>query len=101
MTENASITLRLLASSSHTENTAWYRTQICSNLQGVPFRRLDDRIRELCARVITTPATELEPTISALKAALREHTERLRTLAAAKLVSIRDGQIKPPKSLKA
>jgi len=38
-------------------------------------------------KVTAAPEAELEPTISALKAALREHTERLRKPVAVKLVS--------------
>jgi hypothetical protein len=51
----------------------------------MPSRRLEDRIRDLCARVIAAPEDEVEPAISELKSALREHNERLRKLAAAKL----------------
>jgi hypothetical protein len=53
----------------------------------VSGRRLEDRIRELCAKAIAAPGgDELEPALSELKAALHEHTERLRQLAAKKLV---------------
>ena len=55
----------------------------------VPSRRLDDRIRELCARVVSTQGAEMESTIAQLKAALHEHNERLRKLAAAKLAAPR------------
>jgi hypothetical protein len=50
-------------------------------------RRLEDSIRELCAVVIAAKDTELEPALSDLKAALREHTDGLRKLAAAKLTT--------------
>jgi hypothetical protein len=50
------------------------------------LRRLEDRIRDLCAKTVSAPEGELEPIISDLKAALREHTQRLRKLAAAKLI---------------
>ena len=53
----------------------------------VPSRRLEDRIRELCARAVSATGTELEPLISELQSALREHNSRLRTLAAAKLAN--------------
>jgi hypothetical protein len=62
---------------------------------------LDDRIRELCAKITIASETELEPNISALKDALREHTEQLRKLAAEKLVSINSGQTERPKSRRA
>jgi hypothetical protein len=54
-----------------------------------PRRRLEDRIRELCARALTAQESELDAILHALRSALREHAERLRKLAAAKLVSIK------------
>jgi len=51
-------------------------------------RRLEDRIRELCAKALTAQESELDAIHSALRSALREHIERLRRLAAAKLVSL-------------
>jgi hypothetical protein len=50
------------------------------------LRRLEDRIRVLCARTVSAPEAELAPIIAELKAALHEHTQRLRKLAAAKLL---------------
>jgi hypothetical protein len=47
--------------------------------------RLDDRIRQLCAQVVASNDHDLGPCISELKAALREHNERLRKLAVAQL----------------
>jgi len=52
----------------------------------VPSRRQEDHIRDLCAKVIAAPETELEPALSELKSALREHTIRLRQMAAAALI---------------
>jgi hypothetical protein len=50
----------------------------------VPSRRLDDRIRDLCAKAVTTPdAAEFSTLIKELNRALHEHTRRLRKLAAA------------------
>ena len=53
----------------------------------MPSRRLEDRIRELCSKCVDAkdPA-ELEPLIEKLKAALHEHANRLRDLAARKLI---------------
>ena len=50
-------------------------------------RRLEDRVRELCARAVTAQDSELEPIFSALQLSLREHNDRLRKLAAAQLVA--------------
>jgi len=51
-------------------------------------RRLEDRIRELCAKALTAQEAELPAIVSALRSGLREHVERLRRLAVARLVSI-------------
>jgi hypothetical protein len=46
-------------------------------------RRLEDRIRELCAKVVTTPgAPEWNKILQQLTAALHEHTNRMRKLIA-------------------
>jgi hypothetical protein len=51
------------------------------------LRRLEDRIRELCAKtLIAQGAAQLEPILSELNSALREHMERLRKTAGLKLV---------------
>ena len=50
--------------------------------------RLEDRIRTLCVDVIAAEDDHLEPSLSELKAALHQHTERLRKVAAARLASI-------------
>ena len=53
----------------------------------IVLRRLEDRIRELCAKTLTAQGSaELEPIFSELTSALHEHTERLRKTAALKLV---------------
>jgi len=47
------------------------------------MQRLDDRIRELCAKaIITEDAGELRQVLRELRAAIHEHTTRLRKLAA-------------------
>ena len=46
------------------------------------LRRLDDRIRELCARAVKSQdLAELHNIFSQLRAAIKEHTGRLRRLA--------------------
>jgi hypothetical protein len=55
---------------------------------GPMLRRLEDRIRELCAMAVTAEEPELKIILSDLQSALREHTERLRRLAAAKLTTL-------------
>lgn len=52
------------------------------------LRRLEDRIRELCALAVRAEEPRLEIILSELQSALREHTERLRRLAAAKLTML-------------
>ena len=48
-------------------------------------RRLEDRIRRLCADAVEASESDLEPVITELKVALHEHTESLRKLVASKL----------------
>ncbi len=58
-------------------------------------RRLEDRIRNLCGRVIAAhDSDQLRAILSELESALHEHTERLRKTAGAKLVSLKDNS--PP-----
>ena len=52
------------------------------------LRRLEDRIRELCALAVAAEDPELEMVLAELQAALRQHTERLRRMAAAKLTML-------------
>jgi hypothetical protein len=47
--------------------------------------RLDDRIRELCAKALTAKDPELQRILGELQDSLHEHSERLRRLAAEKL----------------
>jgi hypothetical protein len=48
------------------------------------FRRLEDRIKALCEKAAATPdSPELTDILQHLKAALAEHTRRMRNLAAA------------------
>ena len=46
---------------------------------------LEDRIRDLCAKVVAAPDSELEPIILELQAALRGHALRLRQMVAENL----------------
>jgi hypothetical protein len=52
----------------------------------VPSRRLEDRIRELCAKVTLVHGSELNAAIDELKAALSEHSNRVRKMAAGGLL---------------
>jgi hypothetical protein len=49
-------------------------------------RRLEDRIRELCARLLIEQEPKWNRTAKELQSALQEHTIRLRDLAAAVFV---------------
>jgi hypothetical protein len=60
----------------------------------VPYRRLEDRIRELCAKALTAQDAEMESIFVALQSALHEHAKRLRRLAATNLTSVERNQ--PP-----
>ncbi len=50
------------------------------------LRRLDDRIRDLCAKAIHARGPDLELVFAELKSALHEHTERLRNAATLRLL---------------
>lgn len=52
----------------------------------MPTRRLDDRIRELCARITEASNGELEGVLQELLGAVHEKVERLRNLAVRQLV---------------
>ena len=48
----------------------------------MPFRRLEDRIRELCANAVAIPeSAEFTMAMEQLKDALHEHAEHLRSMA--------------------
>jgi hypothetical protein len=54
-----------------------------SRVARVMNRRLEDRIRELCAKVVSMPDTpEWNKTLQQLTAALQEHARRMRKLVA-------------------
>jgi hypothetical protein len=65
------------------------RGKTLGNIWLLPFRHLDDRVRELCSKLGAMRETQLEPflrlILSELKSALRQQTEGLRKLAAANL----------------
>jgi hypothetical protein len=50
-------------------------------------RRLEDRIRELCAHAVIEQEPELSTVLARLRAALTEHSTRLRAKAMERLVS--------------
>lgn len=49
------------------------------------LRRLEDRIRELCGKVVAVPEAEFNQTMRELRKALHEHVDRPRQLAAARI----------------
>lgn len=52
----------------------------------MPSRRLEDRVRQLCAKAITARGPELERTLEELQAALHEHIGKMRKMTAEKLL---------------
>ena len=68
-----------------TGNPVWKRCPASCSICLVPFFDLDDRIRELCAKIAAREA-EVEPVLRPaffeLKFALQQHAEQLRRLAA-------------------
>jgi hypothetical protein len=73
----------------------------------MPTRRLDDRIRQLCAEIANTPAgsgplsPQVEATLQELLSVIHEKTERLRNLAARKLLGTKDKSEAPAKERRA
>jgi hypothetical protein len=62
-------------------------------------RRLDDRIRHLCAQVSEASNGELEAILQELLAAIHEKIERLRCIAANQLLAgrrIKERRVAPP-----
>lgn len=53
----------------------------------MPARRLEDRIRELCARALYEREPEWGATVHELQLAIREHTLRMANLASAATVA--------------
>jgi hypothetical protein len=47
----------------------------------VPQRRIDDRIRQLCAKVIAASNSDVEPALQELLALVHQKAERLKTRA--------------------
>ena len=55
----------------------------------VPQRRLEDRIQDLAGKAVAAhDPEELADVLRQLRAALREHADRLRKMAAEKLIAI-------------
>jgi hypothetical protein len=52
----------------------------------MPARRLEDRIRELCARSLNTQGTEWSETIQELQLAIHKHALRVANLTSAATV---------------
>jgi predicted negative regulator of RcsB-dependent stress response len=55
----------------------------------MPSRRLEDRIRVLCAKVVTADEGEFGSAFAELNSALHEHSDRLRKLAGRKLAGLK------------
>jgi len=51
----------------------------------MPSRRLEDRIRDLCAKAATASDAETVQVLQELRQALHEHARHLRAMAAEKL----------------
>jgi hypothetical protein len=65
----------------------------------MPLRRLEDRIRHLCAKAVSVQESDdLSAILTELKSALQEHTQRLRALAA---IGVRSPQELPFEKRKA
>lgn len=63
------------------------------------LRRLEDRIRDLCADAVVAQEPELSSILPKLNAALHEHTERARNLVAARVANVENGHRHERRSL--
>ena len=61
----------------------------------VPSRRLDDRIRELCARAVTADESDFLGVVSDLRSALHEHVVGMRKMAVRQIRSLRQQEGEP------
>ena len=61
----------------------------CCTLHLVPSRRLEDRIRELCALATAANTSNFADVLAELRLALHEHSEQLRKLARQQLALAR------------
>ena len=57
----------------------------------MPGRRLEDRIRELCAKAATASEGETLQVLQELRRALHEHARHLRSMAAQRLTGAKQG----------
>ena len=55
----------------------------------MPYHSSEDRIRELCAKAITSDDSEFTTVMSELRSAMREHIEQIRILAVRRLAGER------------
>jgi hypothetical protein len=69
---------------------------ISGQLPVVPSRRLDIRIRELCARAISADDTNFAQILSELRAALHQHAAQMREMAAQQISARKSYQLRNP-----
>jgi hypothetical protein len=55
----------------------------------VPYRRPEDRIRDLCSKAIVSDDSEFASVVSELRSAMHDHIEKIRTLAVRQLAGER------------
>ena len=53
----------------------------------MPFRPLDDRIRELCHRAVVADDVEFASVLAELRGAMREHIQHMRRMAIQQLAA--------------
>jgi hypothetical protein len=80
-----------------TQNAVWqesislrYTTNIAPAFILLPDRRLEDKIRHLCALAIVAKDDDAWLILSELRLLLRQHVEHLRMVAAGKLAGVRE-----------
>jgi hypothetical protein len=84
---DGTLVVRLLAGGIH--QTLYRKRSNPVGLCGVPDRRLEDRIREFCAKAVASDEAEFRSVMSELRSAMRQHVDRIRTLAVRQLAGER------------
>ena len=59
----------------------------------VPSRRLDNRIRELCAKATATDTVNVAEVLSELQSSLHEHAQEMRKLASQEIARQRERRL--------
>jgi len=83
------VTLVLRPTAGNVQEILYRQRQETVGLCRVPYHRSEDRIRELCAKAVSSDDTEFPGVLSELRSAIHQHVQRIRTLAVRQLAGER------------